>query len=45
LLDAKPAVAVCIVPDEVYQNCRSKSYVAEPSDELKTAEEKRELKS
>ncbi len=25
-LDQKPAVAVCIVPDEVYVNCRTESY-------------------
>ena len=45
LLDAKPAVAVCVVPDEVYLNCRPKSYVADPSDELKTAGERKDLKS
>ena len=45
LLDAKPAVAVCIVPDEVYLNCRPKSYVAVPSDEVRTADERRMLKS
>jgi hypothetical protein len=45
LLDAKPAVAVCVVPDEVYLNCRPKSYVADPSDELKTTGERKELKS
>lgn len=44
-LDAKPALAVCIVPDEVYQNCRPKSYVPEPSDEKKTAEQKKVLKA
>jgi hypothetical protein len=44
LLDAKPALAVCIVPDEVYQNCRPKSYVAEPSDDPKTPAENRMLK-
>lgn len=32
-LDAKPAIAVCIVPDEVYRNCRPKSFVSETSDE------------
>lgn len=45
LLDAKPAVAVCIVPDEVYQNCRPKSYVSAPSDETKTTDEKKSLKA
>lgn len=27
-LDARPALAVCVVPDEVYENCRPKSFVA-----------------
>jgi hypothetical protein len=45
LLDAKPAVAVCIVPDEVYQNCRPKSYVADPSDEVKTSDDRKSLQS
>ncbi|MCG8047524.1 MAG: hypothetical protein N0E48_18165 [Candidatus Thiodiazotropha endolucinida] len=44
-LDAKPAVAICIVPDEVYQNCRPNSYVTEPSDERKSTEQKKILKS
>lgn len=44
-LDAKPALAICIVPDEVYQNCRPKSYVAEPSDTKRTAEQKKILKA
>ena len=39
-LDAKPALAVCIVPDEVYQNCRTRSFVADPSDAPKTKEQK-----
>jgi hypothetical protein len=30
-LNGKPALAVCIVSDAVYQNCRPNSYVAEPS--------------
>lgn len=42
-LDGKPAVAVCIVPDEVYMNCRPLSYVAEPSDQRKTATDRKEL--
>jgi hypothetical protein len=32
-LDATVHVAVCVVPDEVYANCRPKSRVADPSDE------------
>jgi len=42
-LDSKPALAICIVPDTVYQNCRPQSYVAEPSDSKKTEREKRIL--
>ena len=30
--DSQPALAVCVVPDYVYQNCRPKSYVADVSD-------------
>lgn len=44
-LDEKPALVVCIVPDEVYQNCRATKHIAEPSDERKTFEERRLLKS
>jgi hypothetical protein len=44
-LDAKPALAICIVPDEIYQNCRPKSYVADPSDERKTDQQRRILRS
>lgn len=44
-LDEKPALAICVVPDEVYQNCRSQQYVAEPSDERKTSEQRKALKS
>lgn len=42
-LDARPALAVCIVPDDVYTNCRPKSYVAKPSDEPKTKGEKKSI--
>lgn len=42
-LDARPALAVCIVPDQVYNNCRPKSYVSEPSDEPKGKREKKSL--
>lgn len=44
-LDAKPAIAICVVPDEVRQNCRPQSYVAETSDKKKTPEERRELRT
>lgn len=42
-LDARPALAVCVVPDHVYLNCRPKSYVAEPSDEKKTTLQRKEI--
>lgn len=40
-LDARPALAVCVVPDEVYENCRPNSSVslAERSDAGRTKEE------
>ena len=44
-LDAKPAIAVCVVPDDIHKNCRTKSYVADISDELKTSAERSLLKS
>jgi hypothetical protein len=45
-LDAKPALAICIVPDEVYENCRPRSSVdrEDLSDAPKTSEQKRFLK-
>jgi len=42
-LDARPALAICVVPDEVYENCRPQSQVplAERSDKARSkAEEK-----
>lgn len=45
MLDEKPAVVVCVVPDEVYQNCRPKQYVREPSDKRKTAAERKQIDS
>lgn len=44
-IDETPALAICIVPDEVYQNCRPKKYVSEPSDERKSVAERSQLKS
>lgn len=44
-LDEKPALAICVVPDEVYQNCRAQKYVTEPSDERKTTTERQALQS
>lgn len=32
-LDSKIAVALCVVPDEVWQNCRPKSVIVAPSDQ------------
>ena len=39
-LDEKPALAVCVVPDAVYQNCRSQMWVSDPSDDRMTNEER-----
>ena len=39
-LDAKPAIVVCVVPDEVYLYCRSQSYVKDISDSRKTKDER-----
>lgn len=43
-LDAKPGLAICVVPDEVYENCRPRSFVKETSDARKTSEERTFLK-
>jgi hypothetical protein len=32
-LDAIPGVAVCVIPDEVWMNCRPESHIVNPSDE------------
>ena len=42
-LDAKPAVAICIIPDEVWTNCRPESSVAHPSDTRLTRQETQAL--
>lgn len=44
-LDNKPALAICIVPDFVYEHCRPQSYVQEKSDIPKTSEQKKYLNS
>jgi hypothetical protein len=44
-LDAKPAIAVCVVPDKVYANCRPQSYVTDISDERKTPTEMKALRT
>lgn len=45
-LDVRPALAICVVPDEVYENCRPKSSVpvAERSDTARTRVEENFLK-
>ena len=42
-LDKRPAMAVCIVPDQVYENCRPQSYVPDTSDSRKSRDEKRSV--
>jgi hypothetical protein len=44
-LDRVPAVAICIVPDEVWQNCRPESRVLEPTDERISLGEKKARKA
>ena len=44
-LDEKPALAICIVPDEVYQNCRATKSVSEPSDERTTPKERHQIQT
>ncbi|MCW3641185.1 argonaute/piwi family protein [Burkholderia cenocepacia] len=45
-LDARPALVVCVVPDEVYENCRPKSSVplAKRSDTARSRREEKFLK-
>lgn len=43
-LDEKPGLAIIVVPDEVYTNCRPKKWIAEPTDERKTAADRTQLK-
>jgi hypothetical protein len=40
-LDLRPKVAVCIVPDDVFENCRTQSTVSDKSDAQKTASDRR----
>lgn len=40
-LDSKPAIAVCVVPDDVYTNCRPQSYVADISNERMSRSERK----
>ena len=43
-LDEKPALAICVVPDEVYMNCRAQKFVSEPSDKRKTRAERQQIR-
>lgn len=40
-LDIRIAVALCVIPDDVWKNCRPKSVIAEPSDESRGIKEKK----
>ena len=42
-LDAKPGIAICVVPDAVYDNCRPQSYVQNKSDIPKTKDQQKYL--
>lgn len=44
-LDATPVVAICVVPDYVYDNCRPESYVSDKSDIPRSTTERSELRS
>ncbi len=44
-LDATPALAICIVPDFVYLNCRPESHISAKSDDVRTAQERTALRS
>ena len=44
-IDESPALAICIVPDDVYQNCRPKKYVSEPSDDRQSSAERSIVRS
>lgn len=39
-LDARPSLVICVVPDDVYENCRPQSSVKDKSDEPKSKLEK-----
>lgn len=44
-LDAKPGLVICIVPDEVYENCRTHSWVKDPSDTPKSEAQRQFLRA
>ena len=44
-LDATPSLVVCIVPDHVYENCRTESYVSNKSDTGYSKTEKAEIRA
>lgn len=43
-LDERPALAVCVVPDDVYTNCRPKKWIAEPTDTRRSREEREQVR-
>ena len=43
-LDERPALAVCVVPDDVYVNCRPKKWIAKPTDDRMTRDERTQLR-
>ncbi len=42
-LDEKPALVVCVVPDDVYTNCRPQKWIAEPADTRRSREERQQV--
>ena len=42
-LDEKPALVVCVVPDDVYVNCRPKKWIANPTDDRMSREQRVQL--
>ena len=43
-LDEKPALVVCVVPDNVYKNCRPKKWIANPTDDQMSREQRHQLR-
>jgi hypothetical protein len=43
-LDFQTSVAICVVPDEVWKNCRSQSRIVDPSDHGISAKDKKQRK-
>lgn len=44
-IDARIAVAICVVPDEVWKNCRPESHIAQPTDKGITKKKKESRKA